>query len=259
MTDPNVSNAAIIKEEAQQLRSKVESLRGYWHPFHHGLLEMAPDYLRAYLDYQHAPMRSQHLEPKVCEFIYIAVDAAVSHLYEKGTERHIAMALEKGATPEEILEVIQLTVLSSHSTLDAGMSILAEELGRAGRGHELRPLTPAEEEIKQAYIARTGSWPESADHLFRFAPHFVRAFLAYGEIPYRDGPLPPKIKAFIGIALNASPVAPQLETLRRHIRRALDESASPEEICDVLQLASAIAIHSCTIAVPALMKARADM
>src|SRR3546814_13623177 len=42
--------------------------------------------------------------------------------------------------------------------------------------------------------------------------------LAYGEIPYREGPLAKKDKELILIAVFASPVAPQPDAMRRHIR-----------------------------------------
>ena len=62
----------------------------------------------AYLKFQDGPARSGHLEPKVREFIYIAIDGAVSHLYERGLRRHIEDALRLGATKEEVLQVIML-------------------------------------------------------------------------------------------------------------------------------------------------------
>src|SRR3546814_3567994 len=79
--------------------------------------------------------------------------------------------------------------------------------------------------------------------------------LAYGEIPYREGPLAKKDKELILSAVFASPVAPQPDAMRRHIRQALAHGATAEEIADVLQLSSAIAIHSCVAAVPALVAA----
>lgn len=240
--------------ESGDLKAEVERLRGYWHPFHQGLLELSPDYLRAYLRYQHAPVSAGNLEPKVCEFIYIAVDGAVSHLYATGTRRHIEMALDKGASVQEVLEVIQLTMLAGHGTLETGVPILLEELARAGQAAP-PALTGEQERIKQAHIERTGHWPEAGDALFHLAPHFVEAFLAYAAIPHETGALAPKIREFIGIAIHASPVAPQPIPLRRHIRRALELGARAEEIADVLQLASAIAIHTCTLAIPALVDA----
>jgi alkylhydroperoxidase/carboxymuconolactone decarboxylase family protein YurZ len=159
--------------------------------------------------------------------------------------------LDKGASAAEVLEVIQLTVLLCHDTFEVGLPILQEEL--AARGISGYPsLTPAQRELKERYIARVGRWPAGADMLFSLAPNFVGAFLDYAEIPHGSGPLSPKIKAFIGIALRASPASPRPDLLRPHIGAALDAGATAGEIVDVLQLTSAIAIHSCTIGVPAL-------
>lgn len=228
-------------------------LRGYWHPFHQGLLEMAPEYLAAYLSYQNAPAKAARLEGKVIELIYIAVDASVGHLYVDGIARHIDGALQKGATREEVLEVIQLAMLTSHNSISMGVSILIDEL--ASDGYAEAPLAPDSQAAKDAYIRAVGDWPTYGDRLLQLAPDFARAYLAYAEIPHRRGPLPPKIREFIGIALQAFPGAPQPKRLRDHIRRALDFDATPEEIVDVLALSSSIAIHTCTVAVPLLAKA----
>jgi alkylhydroperoxidase/carboxymuconolactone decarboxylase family protein YurZ len=239
------------------LKRIVETSRGYWHPFHQGLLDYSPAYLQAYLDFHEPAFLSGNLDVKTCEYIYIAVDSAVSHLFVPGTEMHIKVALEKGGTPAEIMEVIQLAMLAAHSSHTVGIPILIDELARAGvwQDEASRPLTAAEEASKASYIAATGHWPEGADALFRFAPDFVKGFLSYGEIPYREGPLPKKIKEFICIAVYASPVAPQPAPLRQHIRRALEVGATPHEIADVLQLSSAIAIHTCVAAIPPLVVA----
>lgn len=233
--------------------------RGYWHAFHQGLLDYSPAYLQAYLDFHEPPFTSGRLGDKLCEFIYIAVDAAVSHLFVPGVEMHIKKVLGLGASGEEIIEVIELAMMAAHSSHTAGMPILIEELERAGLYTEelKRPLTDGENERKQRYVDLTGSWPEGGDSLFRFAPDFVEGFLAYGEIPFDSGPLPERSKQLILIAVYASPVAPQAESLRRHIRRALEIGVSPQEISDAMQLSSGIAIHTCVAAVPMLAAAAA--
>ncbi|MHA6692231.1 carboxymuconolactone decarboxylase family protein [Devosia sp. A449] len=240
----------------QQLKDDVLRLRGYWHKFHDGLMDMAPDYLAAYLAFQNAPAVSANIEPKVCEFIYIAADGAVSHLYASGAARHIEMALDKGATEAEVLEVIQLTTLSSHMTMEAGMSALVGQMTAAGLAPDVT-LTAEQQARKQSFEALTGYWPEGGDALFTYAPGFIDAFLRYAEIPYRDGPLPRKVKEFIRIAVCASPVGPAPKGLNRHIALALKHGATPQEIADVLQLTSAIAIHTCTTTIPPLMDAAA--
>jgi alkylhydroperoxidase/carboxymuconolactone decarboxylase family protein YurZ len=76
------------------------------------------------------PMLSGVLDPKTIEFLAIAVDASCTHLYAPGVRRHIAKALELGATVEEITAVLQLTsVLGIHS-LSVGAPILLEEVAR---------------------------------------------------------------------------------------------------------------------------------
>jgi len=241
--------------EREKLKAEVERLRGYWHPFHQGLLDISPDYLEAYLRFQNAPAEAGNLEPKVCEFIYIAVDGAVSHLYASGAARHIGMALDKGATEAEVLEVIQLTTLSAHLTLEAGMPALLEQMQAQGMPPDVT-LSAAQSARKEAFVALTGYWPEGGDGLFRYGPRFVDAYLCYAEIPYRDGPLPRKVKEFVRIAVCATPAGPQPATLRRHIGLALRHGATPEEIADVLQLSSAIAIHTCTTTIPSLVGMR---
>lgn len=87
----------------------------------------------------------------------------------------------------------------------------------------------------------------------RLSPGFAKAYLAYERIPYETGPLPRKVKEFVRIAVAGAPTILDRETLKEAIAAALDAGASPEEISDVLQLSSAIAIHTCTGAVPALL------
>ena len=89
------------------------------------------------------------------------------------------------------------------------------------------------------------------------APDFVDGFLGYRSIAWTAGPLAPKIKEFIGLAVCAAPTCLHEAGIRGHIRRALQHGATKEEISEVLQLASAISIHTCTHAVPALVDAAA--
>lgn len=242
---------------ARDLKAEVIAKRGYWSAWHQGLLDLSPSYLAAYLDFHEPPFHAGHLDRKMCEFIYIAVDAAVSHLFIPGMEMHFEVALRLGATTAELMEVIQLTMLAAYSPHTVGLPILAEELVLAGRQNAIptRELTPDEEAAKARFIDTTGFWPEGADDLFRWAPNFARGFMSYGEIPYREGPLSRKDKELVLIAVFATPVAPQPEAMRRHIRQALVHGATAEEIADVLQLSSAIAIHTCVAAVPALVAA----
>ena len=237
--------------DRETLKAEIIARRGYWHPFHEGLLELSPEFLQAYLSFQDGPALSGHLEPKVREFIYIAIDGAVSHLYESGLRRHIGDALRAGATKEEVLQVILLaTTAEAQLPNEIGHSILMDELKEAAPA-----LTEDEQRRKAAYVDKTGTWPDAAEAIMRIAPQFAEGFLGYGEVAWNAGPLPPKVRAFIGLAICASPSLLYAPGMRRHIRLALDHGATKGEISEVLQLASAIAIHTCTYGVPALVEA----
>ncbi|WP_051003502.1 carboxymuconolactone decarboxylase family protein [Cupriavidus sp. BIS7] len=76
------------------------------------------------------PIQSGVLDPKVIEFISIAVDASCTHLHASGTQRHIRKALELGATPEQITAVLQLVSVLGIHTMSLGGPLLLEELER---------------------------------------------------------------------------------------------------------------------------------
>ena len=66
------------------------------------------------------------------ELISIALDASVTHMYAPGVSRHIKGALAAGATAAEIMAVLELCVAFGATSLQSGVSILAEELRRSG-------------------------------------------------------------------------------------------------------------------------------
>jgi alkylhydroperoxidase/carboxymuconolactone decarboxylase family protein YurZ len=70
---------------------------------------------------------SDVLTPKFVELIGIAFDAAVTHLYAAGTRCHIRAALALGASPEEIMTVLEMCVSQGADALHLGVPILAEE------------------------------------------------------------------------------------------------------------------------------------
>ncbi|HXQ46044.1 MAG TPA: carboxymuconolactone decarboxylase family protein [Caulobacteraceae bacterium] len=101
---------------------------GAWNPAWDELAELDPVWTEKFMDMGMTPFVSGVLEPKVLEFIAIAVDASCTHLYSPGVRRHIRKALELGATPQEIMAVLQgVAVLGIHSCA-LGAPILVEEM-----------------------------------------------------------------------------------------------------------------------------------
>ena len=115
----------------EKLKADFIANRGYWSAIWDGVLALSPDYFEAYAEFSSVPWKTTILEPKVREFVYIAIDAATTHLYEPGTRIHIENALKLGAAPEEIMEVLALVSVLGVHTISMGLPILLDELNKA--------------------------------------------------------------------------------------------------------------------------------
>jgi alkylhydroperoxidase/carboxymuconolactone decarboxylase family protein YurZ len=128
------SNTKIhLSEKQKQLKEEFIDQMGYWNDFRDVLLQMDEAFFEAYSNFLTAPWKSGILKPKVIEFIYIAIDASTTHLFEKGIQVHLKNALKYGATKEEILEVYQLTSSLGFHSLLMGIPILADEMKNQNR------------------------------------------------------------------------------------------------------------------------------
>ncbi|MEP7299965.1 MAG: carboxymuconolactone decarboxylase family protein [Caldimonas sp.] len=105
--------------------------------------------------------------------------------------------------------------------------------------------------ITDAYIAK-GEWNPLWDQLRGLDPEFMEAYLAFRDVPHRNGPLPPHIKELILIAINAATTHLYAPGVRRHMQNALRLGASAEEILETIQLTTIMGIHSCNLAIPIL-------
>ncbi len=123
-----------LNSEQRQLKGRFVRERGFWSENPWGVfLQMDPKFFEAYLDLYLVPWKTGVLPPKTRELVYIAIDAATTHLYVPGIRKHIQNALKLGATKEEIVEVFELVSgLGVHSCI-VGMPILAQELTKSRR------------------------------------------------------------------------------------------------------------------------------
>ncbi|MBE2242401.1 MAG: carboxymuconolactone decarboxylase family protein [Burkholderiaceae bacterium] len=101
---------------------------GEWNPNWEPFYRLDPDWTEAFMAMGLKPMLAGVLDPKVIEFIAIAVDASCTHLYAPGVRRHIRKALALGATQREIAAVLQLTSVLGIHTMSLAAPILHEEL-----------------------------------------------------------------------------------------------------------------------------------
>jgi alkylhydroperoxidase/carboxymuconolactone decarboxylase family protein YurZ len=125
--------------------SNAARASGGWNKAWDEAAALDPEWMEKFLDMATLPVRKGVLDPKTYELIAIAVDASCTHMYAPGTRRHIAKALELGATPEEVLGVLQcVAVLGIHSVA-LGTPMLVEEMERRAAGSRPRAADEAPE------------------------------------------------------------------------------------------------------------------
>ena len=120
--------------EQEALKAEFIKIRGYWGEFWDQVLVLSPAFFKAYLGFTSIPWQTGHIEPRLKELIYIAIDANVTHLYEQGVRVHIKNALACGATPAQIMTTYQLATSIGMQTFEVGLPILADEVKALSSG-----------------------------------------------------------------------------------------------------------------------------
>lgn len=133
-------NPQTEEERAQQpdrgkIREAFKENRGYWSETWEQVLQADPQFLEHYLHLSSYPYQNGPLEPKVKEFLSIAYDGETSNLFLPGMRIHIENALELGAQPAEIMEVVELASIVGFHTLTESAPVLIEE----ARKHDALP------------------------------------------------------------------------------------------------------------------------
>jgi alkylhydroperoxidase/carboxymuconolactone decarboxylase family protein YurZ len=242
-----------LTPEQQQIKDEFVKVRGTWGEPWQRMLEIDPEFVRAYLHFSAVPWTGEsHLEPKVKEFVYIAADAAATHLYEPGIRQHVAAAFEHGATREEIMEVIELTSTLGIHASNIGVPLLLEVLQEEGLRDGPAPLDERRERLKAEFTANRGYWHEFWDGLLELDPDLFEAYTEFSSVPWRTGTLPPKVKELIYIAFDASATHLYVPGLKLHMQNAVRLGATAGEIMEVLAIVSVIGIHAATTAAPIL-------
>jgi alkylhydroperoxidase/carboxymuconolactone decarboxylase family protein YurZ len=237
-----------VDARREEMRARVLKLRGYIGPFQEAMIELDPDWVERYLAFVCAPNDSGRISMRLTQLIYVAIDAAPSHLYPKGIGTHAELAMKLGATPEQVIETLEIAASLTELTPATALPILAEEL--AARGQPLKGTSSEALAAKFAPISsEPPAWLKAAADL---VPGCAEALVDMVAHPWERGALPPKERALIALSCHASPAVLGTEGIRRHIREALDLGAEAEEIAEAIYLASGIGIHALAVGAPIL-------
>ncbi|WP_213451882.1 carboxymuconolactone decarboxylase family protein [Rhizomonospora bruguierae] len=238
----------------EEIKQEFIRVRGTWSDLWEGVLRLDPEFLRAYLDLSAVPWRKNHLDDKVKEFIYIAIDANATHMYLPGVRQHVRAALKLGATPQEIMEVLELSATLGIHAMNVGVPILVEVLTEKGLRTGPAPLTEEQERLKAEFTRTRGYWHAFWDEMLELDPEMFAAYTDFSSVPWRSGTLEPKVKEFVYIAFDTAATHLYAKGLKLHIENALGHGATPQEILEVMEIASVLGIHGVTAAVPILLE-----
>ncbi|HEX3786361.1 MAG TPA: carboxymuconolactone decarboxylase family protein [Pseudonocardiaceae bacterium] len=245
-----------LTAEQEQLKADFISRRGTWSDSWQGILELHPEFLAAYLKFSTVPWHKNHnhLSDKVKELVFIAVDAAATHMYLPGVRQHIRAAFAAGATPQEIMEVLELTATLGIHAMNIGVPILVEVLEEKGLRSGPAPLSEFQERLKADFTETRGYWHSFWDEMLELDPELFDAYTEFSSVPWRHGTLAPKVKEFIYIAFDTAATHLYVKGLRLHIENAVGYGATAGEILEVMEIASVIGIHAVTSAAPILLE-----
>jgi alkylhydroperoxidase/carboxymuconolactone decarboxylase family protein YurZ len=244
-----------LTSDEQDLKEAFIRARGYWRPWTEGLLRLDPAFLATYARYGGYPAEAGPLSRKMCELIYIALDGSATHLFRSGLALHMLLALDQGASAQEIVDVLRLATAQGLEGSHVGVGILAEELAMAGLDSDQAALSNEQQALRDTYVAQFGDWPDFCDLWLRSGPGYFAAMLELLVVGRQADGLDERSGCLITLALNGCFTALNPDALRLQIRRALRLGIDRREILQVLQMTAHLGVHACAIGVPLLMDA----
>jgi len=238
----------------QAVKNDFIEQRGSWSESWEAILQLNPEFLAGYLTMSMVPWKKNKLDDKVKEFIYIAVDCAATHMYLPGVRQHVRAALRLGATPAEIMEVVELASTLGIHAMNVGVPILVEVLDEQGLRADKAPLTEYQEKVKAEFTEKRGYWNKTWDDTLELDPEFLEAYTDFSSVSWTHGTLEPKIKEFIYVAFDLAATHLYERGAKLHLENALRYGATVDEILEVLEIASVIGIHAATSAAPIILE-----
>jgi alkylhydroperoxidase/carboxymuconolactone decarboxylase family protein YurZ len=181
--------------------------------------------------------------------IELGLCASVVTLDEPGMALHAGRALDAGATPEQVHEVLVLVSGLGVHTLMVGSRCVADLLG----AREAVPVTPPDDRRQALWAEHVGDSPYWAafeeqvpgflDALLRLSPEAFAAFFPYCAVPWTTAALPVLAKELIAMASDATPAHRFGPGFRLHLTGAVRAGAGRAAVLGALDLAAAAPPH----------------
>jgi alkylhydroperoxidase/carboxymuconolactone decarboxylase family protein YurZ len=206
--------------------------------------KVSPTSYSAAAEFWRVPLAAPHLSPRMKELILFAMHASATALNNDAIKRQVKRVFAAGGTAEDIVDVlISITALANHS-LYSSVPILEEEWAASGRGAGHVPSSSASfEAAKQRFEEIRGFWNSDRDAIARQMPDYFTALTELSIESWCRGPLTRKEREFICIAIDCTVTHSYAPGLRIHIRNAIKEGATCEEILEIFQLAALMGLE----------------
>ena len=120
------------QDDHRALAAAFEARYGGWSPGTEALASMDPGYVAAMLGLIDAASSLGALDPLTVHLVLLAANASVTHADPERARVHIRRALQAGAEPAAVIEVLQLASVVGVHTLVISVPILVEEVARHG-------------------------------------------------------------------------------------------------------------------------------
>jgi alkylhydroperoxidase/carboxymuconolactone decarboxylase family protein YurZ len=186
----------------------------------------------------------QPLDDMTRSLVAYAVCASVTTLDLDGADRHAGTAIDLGATPAQLHEVLALVSGLGVHTLMEGSRSLATLL--QGRGVELPEIDESRVALRERYVGSSRYWPVFESHvpgfldaILRLSPAGYEGFMQYGALPSRTKQLTPLVKEIISVAVDATPTHRYMPGLRLHLANAVALGAGRREVLEAIDIAAA--------------------
>jgi alkylhydroperoxidase/carboxymuconolactone decarboxylase family protein YurZ len=236
----------------QEIKDAFTAAGGTWDNAWEAVLQLDPEFLRAYLLFAQVPARKHYLDAKTRALIGLVVNAAVTHLHVPAVRQHIRAALRAGASTAEIMEVLECTATLSIHAMNVGVPVLTEVLAERGVRAGPAPLNEYQQRLKDEFRFSRGYWNSTWDEMLELDPELFDAYTEFSSYPWKNGSLSPKMREFVYMAFDTSATHLYRVGLKLHIENALGYGATVAEILEVMEIASSIGMQSVTLAAPIL-------
>lgn len=238
-----------LSDRQHEIKDRFVEERGFWSDVHAEVLRIDPEYIERYREFSSYPWKHGTLDPKIREFIYVAIDSSTTHLYNLGTKVHIDNALERGATVEEILAVLEITSTVGFHSMISGAKAISETYDREVKtdGDNEAPIEDLPAQF--SHMSETVAFLEEAD------PGFLREFSRFANHCYSADVLDPSTRAVIEFAVTVAVTHMDERFVYAHAKQARQDGVSMDELLEVCELVSVLGFHTTTESVPLLVEA----